>query len=516
MGIWYNKNFIIRFLVWLFFSIILMYYAFTQKPYPTGDAIEYIFMTEAFINHYSPDIRYEDYESFYKDQSIRTNWQQMGKQEWFTIFADTIRNFTSGKTDTLYKKEWHGLVGSANKKVYSIHFFIYPLLNVPVRLLIKQLRVEPLKTFQITNVLIFSLVLCMVLFGLQLSLTKSIILFFMLLFTPAYWYLGWVHADVMICMFTFLGLLLFYTQKPITGMLLVALAGTQNQPLVFLLMYMGFVYWHKQKYSMVSLTKAFITCSVIFIPALFYYINFNQFSLISKSGYTGTEYASFSRFYSFFFDLNQGLIYGLPVILPLFILMFVKNIIHQKISIHYLLIVAVLAMVYGFSVLKLWNMGQAIISRYAAWIAYIFIAFFIKLLVEHKVRHELFYATAFAHIAVFFALTPVPKNILIPEWDADKLKWPAVFMLENFPQYYNPDPDIFSARVAQKHAEWSNLPIIYVGKDKKIKKVLIKKNNPALLLLPGVDSAHTLNLQQQASYNKLGYAYINQHQIYVK
>jgi len=299
-------------------------------------------------------------------------------------------------------------------------------------------------------------------------------------------------------------------------MLLVALAGTQNQPLVFLLMYMGFVYWHKQKYSMVSLTKAFITCSVIFIPALFYYINFNQFSLISKSGYTGTEYASFSRFYSFFFDLNQGLIYGLPVILPLFILMFVKNIIHQKISIHYLLIVAVLAMVYGFSVLKLWNMGQAIISRYAAWIAYIFIAFFIKLLVEHKVRHELFYATAFAHIAVFFALTPVPKNILIPEWDADKLKWPAVFMLENFPQYYNPDPDIFSARVAQKHAEWSNLPIIYVGKDKKIKKVLIKKNNPALLLLPGVDSAHTLNLQQQASYNKLGYAYINQHQIYVK
>ncbi|MFN4082754.1 MAG: hypothetical protein ACK4K9_03915 [Bacteroidia bacterium] len=502
------------FLVWLFFGSLLLVYAFTQKPYPTGDAAEYIFMTEAFINHQSPDIRYEDFESFYRDQSTKSNWAEMGKQDFFLAIADTIKNFTTLNSNFLLNHEYIGFVGSEKRKVISIHFFIYPLLNVPVRLLLKPFKVEPLKVYQITNVLLFVLFICYVVFCFSFEPKVRTALFFMLLFSPAYWYLGWVHADLMICIFTGLGLLLFYKQKPLTGMFLVALAGTQNQPLVFLLAYMGFVYWKEHNFKVFAAFKAIVACVIILWPSLYNYIHFGKTSLISSSGYTGLQYVSFARIYGFFFDLNQGLIYALPFLLPYFIYIVIKQIIQLKINMNYLLILVVFAMVFSFSILKLWNMGQAIVSRYAAWVAYIFIAFFIWQVSKGNIKPKIVYFASAVQVLAFLLLTPVPKNILIHEWNSDKMKWPSKWVLEYLPSMYNPDPDIFAMRVAAKNAEWADLPIYYFGSNQKIKKVLIRKGNPEKLYLPGIDSSLTLSLQQNAAYNKLGFAYINQNQLY--
>jgi hypothetical protein len=511
-----QKHFLIKLLLWAFFSGLLLFYAFTQKPYPTGDAAEYILMTEALINHQTADIRVEDFESFYTEQAAQSNWDEFGKKEFFNTLKDTIINFKTGKTDALLNKEWVGFVGSNKRKLISIHFFVYSLLNVPMRLLLKPFKVEPLKVFQITNVLLLSLCLAYLIFVLPFGFAKSIGVFFLVLFCPAYWYLGWVHADVMICIFTLMGMLLFYTNKPLMGMFLVALAGTQNQPLVFLLMYMALVYAVNHKFNLLKLVQTFTVCIVILWPVAYNYYHFGVFSLISKSGYTGSEYVTFTRFKSFFFDLNQGMIYGLIFILPYFGWLILRSIFRLKWHIDMLLIPVVLGMVYGFSILKMWNMGQAIISRYAAWVAMIFLAYFLHLVMQNKVGKRVFWAAVVSHVAIFLMVTPVPKNLLIPEWDNGKMKWVSRWFLNHYPQWYNPDPDIFGVRVAQKHPFWSDLPIIYTGDDGKIKKVLIKKGNPEKLIINGFDTAFTIQLQQQAKYNKQGYAYINADDFYLK
>lgn len=513
-----NKNtisyFCIKLFLWAFFSGLLLFYAFVQRPYPTGDAAEYMLMTEALINHQSADIRPEDFESFYIEQSTKSNWEEVGKKEFLTPLRDTIINFTTGKTDALLNKEWVGFVGSSQRKLISIHFFAYSLLNVPMRLLLKPFKVEPLKVFQITNVLLLSICLAYVLFGLPFSFAQSIGVFFLVLFSPAYWYLGWVHADVMICLFTFLGLLFFYNKKPLLGMLLVALAGTQNQPLVFLLMYMAFVYAMQHGFNWKYLAKAFAACVVILSPLAYNYAHFGTISLISKSGYTGQEYVSFTRFWSFFFDLNQGMIYGLIFILPYTGWLIFSKLKQLKWYNDFLLIPAILGMIYGFSVLRMWNMGQAIISRYAAWVALVFIAYFLHLVLQNKVGKGAFWTAVVSHVAIFLMVTPIPKNILIPEWDKDKMKWASTWVLNHYPQWYNPDPDIFGVRVAGKHPVWSDLPIIFTGTDGTIKKVLIKQGNPEKLIINGFDTAFTAQLQQQAKYNAQGYAYLNASDFY--
>ncbi len=511
-----KKYFIIKLFIWAFFSALLLFYAFTQKPYPTGDAAEYILMTEALINHQSADIRVEDFESFYTEQSAKSNWDEIGKKDYLISLKDTIVNFTTGKTDALLNKEWVGFVGSNQRKLISIHFYAYSLLNVPMRLLLKPFYVEPLKVFQITNVVLLSLCLAYIIFVLPFGFAQSIGVFFLMLFCPAYWYLGWVHADFMICMFTLMGMLFFYNNKPLLGMFVVALAGTQNQPLVFLLMYMALVYAVNCKFNAKNLVKAFMACIIILWPVAYNYYHFGTFSLISKSGYTSSEHVTFTRFWSFFFDLNQGMIYGLIFILPYFGWLIFRNIVRLKWHIDMLLIPVVLGMVYGFSVLKMWNMGQAIISRYAAWVAMIFLAYFLHLVLQNKVNKKAFWIATVAHVAIFLMVTPVPKNLLIPEWDKDKMKWPSRWFLNHYPQWYNPDPDIFGARVAQKHPFQSDLPIIFTGEDGNIKKVLIKKGNPQKLIINGFDTAFTMQLQQQAKYNQQGYAYLNASDFYPK
>ncbi len=99
----------------LFFLIIgghLMYLSIrTLVPYPTGDGAEYVLMTEAFYNHFSPEIRLGDLESFKKTMTEFRPWDQVMKNHAFTPYE----SFLSYK-DHEFKNTVSGLFTALNGK----------------------------------------------------------------------------------------------------------------------------------------------------------------------------------------------------------------------------------------------------------------------------------------------------------------------------------------------------------------------------------------------------------------
>ena len=120
-----------------------------EKPYPTGDAIEYTLMTEAFFNHFSPEVKVSDYESF-KQTFIRTNkWEENEKATYF----DAVGAFLQKKDLKNLDYNYAFFVDKQGRK-YSAHFWFYSLLNLPARYLCAIIPFNPILVFHITNLLL--------------------------------------------------------------------------------------------------------------------------------------------------------------------------------------------------------------------------------------------------------------------------------------------------------------------------------------------------------------------------
>lgn len=499
---------ILRYVFLIGLLLLCVYQLKKYKPYPTGDALEYSLVTEALFQHQSPDILPSDILTFKESTEKNRPWNEVGKNEWYSVFKDSIQTFKNG-SNTLLKTDFHGITGNENRKVYSIHFISYSILALPFRIVFEIINVEPLKAFIALNMFIMLLVVAYILFFLKAENQLKIPLSLLFIISPLSWYISWVHADYFIAALACLSILLYADKRYYLSILVMAIAATQNQTFVLITAAMGFKLWMDSKYSFKTFVRLLIPAVICVLHPIYNKILFNEWSLITFFKYTDSANISIKRFSSFFFDLNQGMIIAFPfwMLLGTYFLIKSKKQLKDIFSTELIFVLIILISIIPSLSFNAWNLGQAVVSRYAIWFGAILIGYVLS-------KSALFKNGIMILLVLQLSLSLLvfkKKGFFIPEWDNEEIKPHVTWIWNKFPNLYNPEPKIFYERTQKKWLDVVNpsgFPAYYTNSSNGIiTKVLVHKNHPESLLYPGSDSSNVQTILAELNFDHRGFAY---------
>jgi hypothetical protein len=467
-------------------AIVLLYFgrAFNDFPIPyiEGDGIEYVLMTEAFYNHFSPDIRKQDVQTFRERATKDYGWSVFPKGK---IFDDCITFFANHKplndkydVKTFSDRYSTFFYRAKNDKFYSYHFFSYSAFCMPVRVVCEWFNIPVLKTYTLTNALLVSVVCFLLLFWFTSNPLVNIMAALCFCFGSQYWYLGWEHTEIFSTCLVAIGMICFFKEKPFLSLLFIAIATSQTQALLILLLFVGVWFWRRHKFSWQFLLKSLPFGLLAIVPPLFYYYHFGVTSIIKEMGYLDSQYIGLGRLFSFYFDFNQGMILALPVILLSYLVLWMNEVItcirKRQLKPGVFLPLVCIIMTLIVSSMAYWNPGQTIVHRYTTWVgAIIFIHTFIMVaeMENDKYRTVLLNNFFVSQIFVCFYFSR------LIEFDYEQLKHNpfASWVLKKYADFYNPDPAIFKMRTSQEMDK--DHVYAYFDEDKIVKKILVKKES---------------------------------------
>ncbi|OFY66315.1 MAG: hypothetical protein A3H98_02870 [Bacteroidetes bacterium RIFCSPLOWO2_02_FULL_36_8] len=485
--------------------ICLLYFgrAFNDiEPRPLGDGVEYVLMTEAFYNHFTPDIRNDDVKSFLNAHYFNTNGKSLYK---YMYFNDLFTYLSSPKKLGDNK---HGVFTAKNGKSFSYHFFFYSLLNVPGRFIADFFDLDPLKIYQVLNAALIVITVSFILFGLQ-GLWHPVLMSLCFVFSSNYWYLGWPHTEiysaslVTIAMFLF-----FFKNKYYIPVFLLSLAAVQNQPIVILIAFIVIAMIYKKGFSLLMIFKLFCNCLPVLFPILFYYFHFGSLNLIKDSGFLSIENISLTRIFGFYFDINQGMILTIPLILFTYLFLLfnsARKMITKKenFQIHFLLPVFLIIMTCVVSTMKHWNPGQAIINRYECWFAPVIVIHTFFLISDFQIIYKSVLLNYFFLTQTFTTLFHQQYNI--HDWGQHQHTHLAKWFIEQHPELYNPDPEIFRNRTSNATGSVDRKIIMYLS-ETRFCKLMVHQSSLDNLKSYGVSEKDIANYKNNLKYiNDWGY-----------
>lgn len=492
----------VRHAVFCLLSMWLLHHGFrgTTADHEAGDAVEYILMTDALVHHGTPDLRSGD--------------------TWNPDAEKRLKKPPQGPRDRLL-----GFFPALNGRWYSWHFFFYPVLNLPMRAVVALTGQPVVQAFTLTNAILAICVIGQLLYATRYPLGLQIIGAVLYVWSSALWYFSWPHPEVMTCAFVFMSVIAWFHGRCYQSILLSSLATMQNPPLFLLvLFYLLPTLFRPDRRSALNVFLCGITSFWVIVPPLFYRYHFGVGSLIADSNFLDRHMITVTRFWGFFFDLDQGMILSMPVALPLFLYLYVALLVTSARHYYHLLLVPLLiGMTFFFMPMINWNHGQAGINRYASWSSMIPLAYLIELLSPGWNRRRcVLVAVLVAAPQVFiiqhYGGTRVPAKAFLAH------KGPALFVLENLPRFYNPDPTIFLARTtgtdrfAGHHT--LNSPdslkpavpepdvVPYIGKDGQIRKIAVRQGCEPQLLKYGWSEDDIPIVTARATY-VIGWAYLH-------
>lgn len=465
-----NENFIAR-SIFVLGAVLLLGFAIFAVPVRHGDGHEYSVTAQAFLNHFSPDIRVEDIAE--REHQLRLFPSQAYVPEIF----QSLKRMISEESEECWR-----VYRAGNGKYYGLHFWAYTAYVAGVEVISSFLGANPLAGFQIANALLFIIVLGYGLFAVQASLGRRLALIAAFFLGGALFYLKWTHPEVFIAAFLFIGFTALYQRSFKVAFPCLALAATQvvtlwtvfaTVPLLILLQYRA-----ESIDQIRMLSKKWWVWFCAILPAsslVFYYIHYGTMSLIGAD-FTDIRLASFSHLYSFWFDLDQGVFVGVPWLLPvLFVFLFRIKKISQKCRQDLVtavfgalcICVPLLAQVDV-------NSGQSVFRRYAlyavcpltAWAGFYFMDLFKK---------------TWAWLLLLVCATSYEAAFSGPNADEDYMRhkpWTKT-LLEHVPDWYNPEPGIFYARTGgiQRWRINSDRAVIYRDQEGVVRKILFPIHN---------------------------------------
>jgi len=508
------KVFPISIKVFILILIALLYLgrAFNQiKPYPSGDGVEYVMMTEALYNHHTPEIKSEDVVSFQKAINKKKKWIEAGYK---TDEFNALRYGLDVNKKIPIKKNCGGVYPDPSGKYYGFHFFFYSMVNVPGRWIADLVHGNPLRTFQVTNAFLVVITCCFLLFFSPFNLWFSIFTAIIFAFSTPYWYLGWAHPEILTTCLVSMACWFFFQKKQFTGIFFMAFASLQNQPLVVMLVFMGLYILYTQGIKQKVLMKLGIAAIIACWPPLFYYLHFHSMNLIKDAGFLKTEVITSLRVFGFYFDLNQGMILAAPIILPLYLILILKKSVEQiKKEIPFtpdiLLPLFLIVMTCISSSMINWNHGQAVINRYATYFCAIIIVHAIFLLNDLKnntLKHVLFHYLLISQMASIL----YHEKFNYRDYLSNEHKPIAAYILDRYPYLYSPDPHIFTKRTLGAFSdEMKESPIIYATRDNWITKILVQKTKMDSLENFGFTKKEIQDLKNKITFYN-GWGYMNQ------
>lgn len=475
-------------LIILLFGLGLFRYYSDTEPYPTGDGIEYLLSTEAWVNHGSPDIRVQDFRTFKKAFIAHQSWSSNYKAAAF----DEVERFLADKK----KLEFGGFYRTKHHKVYGYHFVFYSLINVPCRMLCSWFDLHPILGFVYTNIFLWMLFFAIIFLQKAITWQHQLFVFLGIFISGAFYYNTWTHPEMLTVILLSLGILCLNQEKYHGALLFMALATLQNQPLIFLLLWSVFYIWKAHRFALRPMF-VFAGYGIIpFIPAIYFYSLFGTTNLIKDAGFLAVENISFNRVFGFYFDLNQGMILSLGLLLIFYLIMLIYRaaaiIKHRGFNAWDLMPLVVLCMTLLVCAMSNWNHGMAIVNRYVVWIQVpiIFHLWQLCTSANHK-KHNIFWALGLSS-QVYLLTIHLPYNRF--DWSNLQHMPLAKWMLDKHPSWYNPDPQIFIARTSQQF-DFSrhSSPVFYFNDSNKLTKIAVHIKNVDTLAYFGYPPNKSLN-----------------------
>ena len=477
----FNKlpGWVVKSVVVLLFTLGLFRYYSNTEPYATGDGIEYVLTTEAWYNHGTPTILPADFNSFKADFIAHQSWESNYKAAAF----DEVERFLKegqGKAKASIRKEFGGFYRNNNGGVYGYHFVFYSLLNVPARFMTDLLNLHPIQAFKYTNLACWILLLILFLFLRKQLVFDEALLFLAGFFSAAFYYNTWTHPELTTVILLMASFIFLNQERFHLAILTCALATLQNQPLVFLLLWMYVYVWNKQQYAIKPLLPYGLYGLIVFVPSLYFYRLFETTSLIKDAGFLALENISMTRVVGFYVDLNQGMIISIGLFLLLYMVLLVQRLVviikTRKAERWDLIPLVLVSMTLLVSAMNNWNHGMAIVNRYAVWMGVPLLFHVFHLMRDFSIRAQVPLVLSALISQGILLSVHLPYNQF--DWSNLQHMPIAKWVLDHHPSWYNPDPQIFIARTNRVFDFTKNSsPVLYFNHKNELAKVAVHVEN---------------------------------------
>lgn len=405
-------------------ALMLLLLAMTLDPIWKGDGPYYFGMLKGLAENASPALT-EDVRAFVKDQ----------------IKFDPVPLT---------------VVSDAGDR-YGIHFFFFSLLNVPMFNILQAAGADALRTFQLTNALFLSAALCYVLLLSKQLPAVRWLLAIAFVFSTGSIYLQWTHPELLTASAVLVSCLAFVEKRYLLATSLAVIGSFQN-PSVALLIPIYFVFQAIvdqaptgvlagiRANAMAIVRVAFVSLFAL-VPYAWSFWQFGSMSPIADSVYIDYSLIGWPRLVSYLFDLNQGLIVGLPLLIWLVPMAVLCSISALHRNNRYLdrsdaLLIGFLFVCFPTLAQSNWNGGHSVFLRYASWGG-------MTLLVWAAVRAAPLAAFSFIPALVLQTLAMLVYGGIdvLRLQDQRSLKPWVPRIWEMAPHWYDPEPDIFFERV---------------------------------------------------------------------
>lgn len=421
-----------------------------------GDGAEYFLMSQSLLAHGDPSLRKADMLAY--DRAL----QRTGPGNHVPNLDVILQVIDAGS-------EWNGCYHRANDgKMYSYHYWLYPLVNVPALAASRLFGFAPSRALLATNSLLILLASFVLLFKARFPLPTwaRIAILLMFLSGGTTFYLNWSGPEVFSACFVLVGCTLLLAESPLLAALAFAAAAQQNPPAGLLVApALAFWMWHftmalrAGQTPLRALAPQLLGIVAIIAFAvqspLFYWTHFGVANLIVAKGASVAGLASHHRLISYYFDLDQGLVRGAPFLLAGLLAAFLIALLHIRSARRSLFIglafvgASVLIAIPALSTAN-WVAGCRVFLRYAYWGSVPLWFAAVYFLRDASARQRwLVLGLALACQAVWiggvYRFNGYSAIWLEHSWLAKKV-------IERFPDYYNPEITIFNVRTSENRA----------------------------------------------------------------
>lgn len=434
-----------RTIIFCLISIIFFFVGVLKKPELNGDGYEYLGMSVAIKNHFTPNLLESD----------------ITERHNIAHYGVNVKN----RPDAIYDSiEYSNYTKSLDGKYYGLHFWLYSGLSTIFLPVFQFLKMNPLKIFQFTNCLLLTLMFWWLLYKTKLSDKLKYYLTAVTFISPIWFYVGWSHPEVFTFVFLYIGLLEFVEKRKITACLFGAIASLQNPAAILFPFFVLLTDLISKRKIDKELFFSGLASLIGLFPYLFYYVHFHKFSLITGIA-SSLEFISLSKILDLFFDLNFGLIVYIPVLL---LILFYSCIRKNKTAVISFLLLTCIAIVDATQFN--WNSDMNLLNRYSFWMIPIVLfgsLDFIDSLDSLKIKKIVIaylVSTGFWLLSAldsgrpsFLTFCPIAK---------------VVFSIS--PALYNPEPEVFVERTLHSETAFLDiLPISYYSEHTKRKTLVI-------------------------------------------
>ena len=336
---------------------------------------------------------------------------------------------------------------------YAMHFWVYSLLAVPFYVISKLFNLDPILAFGFLNIAFVGFVYAYVKRFIPEYRHQAFLLFLVM---GTIFYLRWTGPEVMSASCVFVASIAILRGEIALAILLSGLGATQNPSIAFMMpMAIGYgvlIYRWPQlaclgktppRPSRLDYLMVFAGLVLGLMSYAFYQTKFSTPSLIAQYA-AHPSLISTDRFFSLFFDLNQGMVIGLPgvifVLIPGLFLTNSLDRIRWMIAAFLLIGITVVMAVPTLSTGN-WNPGGLVMLRYNYWLGMpLLVLLILGLILMPKANAKWIFLLALSFQGLVLVGQGIEKSSYVQHTPL------ARWVLKNFPSFYNPEAEIFFER----------------------------------------------------------------------